>query len=194
MVDGGQSLDTQHGPDPLEGLSNRAPGGDVDPNLHSHLARTLGWSLERIDSMLNNEVGLLGLSDLSTTCTPWAGARAGPPARPWRSRCSATAWPILAAMSRALPQLDEGDLHRWHRRELAASARQDRRPPAAVRPAPRPGGQRPLRARVAGLIQAAGSVGIDNEERQIALDTLAPLDSNWIDAPAQPGGVAKRTA
>ena len=68
--------------------------GDVDPNLHSHLARTLGWSLERIDSMLNNESGLLGLSDLSNDMRTLEREREqGHPARPWRSRCSATAWP-----------------------------------------------------------------------------------------------------
>ncbi|MBN0231498.1 propionate/acetate kinase, partial [Pseudomonas aeruginosa] len=61
----GQSLDTSMGLTTLEGLVMGTRSGDVDHNLHSHLARTLGWSLERIDSMLNNESGLLGLSDLS---------------------------------------------------------------------------------------------------------------------------------
>ena len=76
----GQSLDTSMGLTPLEGLVMGTRSGDVDPNLHSYLARTLGWSLERIDSMLNNESGLLGpLRPVQRHAHPGAGARAGPP-------------------------------------------------------------------------------------------------------------------
>jgi acetate kinase len=64
IVDG-QSRDTSMGLTPLEGLVMGTRSGDVDPNLHGHLARALGWSLEEIDRMLNNESGLLGLSGLS---------------------------------------------------------------------------------------------------------------------------------
>ena len=39
--------------------------GDVDPGLHIHLKRTLGMSLEEIDTMLNKQSGLLGISALS---------------------------------------------------------------------------------------------------------------------------------
>ena len=39
--------------------------GDVDPNLHAHLARTLSWDLPRIEALLNRESGLLGLSGLT---------------------------------------------------------------------------------------------------------------------------------
>jgi acetate kinase len=61
----GKSLDTSMGLTPLEGAVMGTRSGDVDPNLHGHLQRSLGWSLERIDSMLNRESGLLGLSGLS---------------------------------------------------------------------------------------------------------------------------------
>lgn len=61
----GQSLDTSMGLTPLEGVAMGTRSGDVDPNLHSHLARTLGWSLERIDRMLNHDSGVKGLSGLS---------------------------------------------------------------------------------------------------------------------------------
>jgi acetate kinase len=64
VVDG-QSRDTSMGLTPLEGLVMGTRSGDVDPNLHSHLARTLGWSLEDIERLLNHESGLLGLSGLS---------------------------------------------------------------------------------------------------------------------------------
>lgn len=61
----GESRDTSMGMTPLEGVVMGTRSGDVDPNLHSHLARTLGWSLEKIDQMLNKESGLLGLSGLT---------------------------------------------------------------------------------------------------------------------------------
>ncbi|WP_280547338.1 acetate kinase [Halomonas sp. 11-S5] len=61
----GHSVDTSMGLTPLEGLVMGTRSGDVDPGLHAHLARQLGWSLERIDTLLNKESGLLGLSGLS---------------------------------------------------------------------------------------------------------------------------------
>lgn len=39
--------------------------GDVDPSLHIHLHRTLGLSIEEIDTLLNKKSGLLGVSDVS---------------------------------------------------------------------------------------------------------------------------------
>ena len=71
----GQSLDTSMGMTPLEGLVMGTRSGDVDPNLHSHLARTLGWDLDRIDHMLNRESGLLGLSGLSNDMRTLVAAR-----------------------------------------------------------------------------------------------------------------------
>jgi acetate kinase len=61
-VRGGESVDTSMGLTPLEGLVMGTRSGDVDPALHAHLHRHLGWSLERIDDVLNRESGLLGLS------------------------------------------------------------------------------------------------------------------------------------
>ncbi|MDN3397917.1 acetate kinase [Psychrobacter sp. APC 3426] len=61
----GKSLDTSMGLTPLEGLMMGTRSGDVDPSLHMHLKRQLGMSLEDIDTMLNNESGLLGISGLS---------------------------------------------------------------------------------------------------------------------------------
>lgn len=72
----GKSLDTSMGMTPLEGLVMGTRSGDVDPNLHSHLARNLGWDLERIDQMLNRESGLLGLSGLSNDMRTLVAARA----------------------------------------------------------------------------------------------------------------------
>lgn len=61
----GQSLDTSMGLTPLEGLMMGTRCGDIDPSLHIHLKRTLGLSLEEIDTILNKDSGLLGVSDVS---------------------------------------------------------------------------------------------------------------------------------
>lgn len=61
----GKSLDTSMGLTPLEGLMMGTRSGDVDPSLHIHLHRTLGLSIEEIDTLLNKKSGLLGVSGVS---------------------------------------------------------------------------------------------------------------------------------
>ncbi len=61
----GQSLDTSMGLTPLEGLVMGTRSGTVDPSLHVHLVRTLGWSIDEIDQILNKKSGLFGLSGVS---------------------------------------------------------------------------------------------------------------------------------
>lgn len=61
----GQSMDTSMGLTPLEGVVMGTRSGDVDPGLHRFLADNLGWSLLKIDEVLNRDSGLLGLSGLS---------------------------------------------------------------------------------------------------------------------------------
>jgi acetate kinase len=39
--------------------------GDVDPALHAHLHRELGWSVEQVDGLLNRESGLRGLAGVN---------------------------------------------------------------------------------------------------------------------------------
>lgn len=60
-VAGGRSIDTSMGMTPLEGLVMGTRSGDLDPALHAHLHRQLGWSLEEIDAALNRESGVRGL-------------------------------------------------------------------------------------------------------------------------------------
>lgn len=60
-VAGGRSVDTSMGLTPLEGLVMGTRSGDIDPALHAHLHRVLGWSLEEIDEALNRRSGLQGL-------------------------------------------------------------------------------------------------------------------------------------
>jgi acetate kinase len=60
-VQGGRSIDTSMGLTPLEGLVMGTRSGDVDPAIHAHLNRQLGWSLEEIDRALNRDSGIKGL-------------------------------------------------------------------------------------------------------------------------------------
>ena len=182
IVDG-QSRDTSMGLTPLEGLVMGTRSGDVDPNLHSHLARTLGWSLEQIDTLLNKDSGLLGLSRLSNDMRSLeqareqghAGATLAIEVFCYRLATS------LAAMSCALPQLDGliftggiGENSPLIRSKTVAHlqllglALDEQANVSTVRGA-------------SGAIHAPGHPRVlvvpTNEERQIALDTLELLEA-----------------
>ncbi len=178
----GQSRDTSMGLTPLEGLVMGTRSGDVDPNLHSHLSRTLGWSLEQIDRMLNHDSGLLGLSGLSNDMRSLEQAREEGHAGATLAIevfCYRLA-KSLAAMSCALPRLDGliftggiGENSPLIRSKTVAhlsllGLKLDEAANA-----------RCLRG-VSGPIHAADHTRVlvvpTNEERQIALDTLALLD------------------
>jgi len=62
---GGRSLDTTMGLTPLEGLVMGTRSGDVDPGLHAFLAERLDTTVAGVTRLLNEESGLLGLSELS---------------------------------------------------------------------------------------------------------------------------------
>lgn len=175
----GQSRDTSMGLTPLEGLVMGTRSGDIDANLHSHLARTLGWPLEKTERMLNHESGLLGLSGLSNDMRTLEKARAEGHAGATLAIevfCYRLA-KSLAAMSCALPRLD-GLIFTGGIGENSALVR--------ARTLSHLGllglaADEAANARcvggVAGEIQPAGHaralVVPTNEERQIALDTLA---------------------
>ncbi len=182
VVDG-QSRDTSMGLTPLEGLVMGTRSGDVDPNLHGHLARTLGWSLEEIDRMLNKDSGLLGLSGLSNDMRSLEQARerghAGA-ALAIEVFCYRLA-KSLAAMSCALPQLDGlvftggiGENSPLVRSKTVAHLRLLR---LAL---DNEANARCVRG-VGGAIHASDHPRVlvvpTNEERQIALDTLTLLES-----------------
>ncbi len=46
-----KSVDTSMGLTPLEGVVMGTRSGDVDPSLHSFLAKNLGWDLAKIDKV-----------------------------------------------------------------------------------------------------------------------------------------------
>jgi len=180
IVDG-QSRDTSMGLTPLEGLVMGTRSGDVDPNLHSHLARTLGWDLAQIDRMLNQDAGLLGLSGLSNDMRSLEQAREqGHAGATLASEvfCYRLA-KSLAAMGCALPRLDGliftggiGENSPLIRSKTVAHLR------LLGLALDKEANARCIRG-VAGSIQAQGHPRVlvvpTNEERQIALDTLALL-------------------
>lgn len=61
----GQSVDISMGFTPLEGLVMGTRSGDVDPGLILYLIRTASMTASEVDSLLNHESGLRGLSGLS---------------------------------------------------------------------------------------------------------------------------------
>ncbi|MDR3479264.1 MAG: acetate kinase [Burkholderiaceae bacterium] len=177
----GRSRDTSMGLTPLEGLVMGTRSGDVDPNLFGHLSRTLGWSLEQTEHMLNHDSGLLGLSGLSNDMRSLEQAHAeGHPGATLAIEvfCYRLA-KSLAAMGCALPQLD-GLIFTGGIGENSALVRSKtvghlkllnlRLDPAA---------------NAACVRGASGPIGESghprvlvvptNEERQIALDTLAEI-------------------
>lgn len=181
-VENGHSRDTSMGLTPLEGLVMGTRSGDVDPNLHSHLARTLGWSLERIDALLNKESGLLGLSGLSNDMRTLEQARAQGHAGATLAIevfCYRLA-KSLAAMSCALQRLD-GLIFTGGIGENSPLVRSKTLAHLALLglKLDAEANARCVRG-VAGAIHSDGSPRVlvvpTNEERQIALDTLALLD------------------
>ncbi|MDK1286686.1 acetate kinase [Pseudoalteromonas umbrosa] len=67
-VKDGKSVDTSMGLTPLEGLVMGTRSGDIDPGLFAYLVNQLGYSAAQIDTLLNKESGLLGISELSNDC------------------------------------------------------------------------------------------------------------------------------
>ncbi|GIB98521.1 acetate kinase [Vibrio cholerae] len=67
-IKNGQSVDTSMGLTPLEGLVMGTRCGDIDPAIILHLHDTLGYSVEKINTMLTKESGLLGLTEVTSDC------------------------------------------------------------------------------------------------------------------------------
>jgi acetate kinase len=61
-IDGGRSIETSMGLTPLEGLVMGTRSGDLDPAVLIHLHRVAGLDFDELDTMLNKESGLLGLT------------------------------------------------------------------------------------------------------------------------------------
>lgn len=181
-IENGKSRDTSMGLTPLEGVVMGTRSGDVDPNLHSHLARTLGWSLERTERLLNHESGLLGLSGLSNDMRSLEQAHAdGHPGATLAIEvfCYRLA-KSLAAMSCALTRLD-GLIFTGGIGENSPLVREKTVAHLKLLGLALDGEANARSVRgVGGPIHASGHPRVlvvpTNEERQIALETLALLD------------------
>lgn len=61
----GRSVDTSMGMTPLEGLVMGTRSGDIDPAILEYLSFQEGLSFDQLDTMLNKQSGLLGISGLT---------------------------------------------------------------------------------------------------------------------------------
>lgn len=64
-IKGGSSIDTSMGMTPLEGLVMGTRSGDLDPAVVNVIARKEGLSASEVDTLLNTQSGLLGISGLT---------------------------------------------------------------------------------------------------------------------------------
>ena len=67
-VKNGKCVDTSMGLTPLEGLVMGTRSGDIDPGALFYLARNAGYTIYTLDTLLNKQSGLLGVSELSNDC------------------------------------------------------------------------------------------------------------------------------
>jgi len=64
-IDAGNSIDTSMGFTPLEGLVMGTRSGDLDPAILDYIAVKEGLDLGEVDTLLNKQSGLLGISGLT---------------------------------------------------------------------------------------------------------------------------------
>jgi acetate kinase len=64
-IKAGDPIDTSMGMTPLEGLVMGTRSGDLDPAIVSVIARKEGMSASEVDTLLNTQSGLLGISGLT---------------------------------------------------------------------------------------------------------------------------------
>ncbi|MDR2182723.1 MAG: acetate kinase [Clostridiales bacterium] len=65
-VDGGKAVDTSMGLTPLEGLMMGTRSGDMDPAAVSFIMDKEGLTTKQMESLLNKESGVLGISGISS--------------------------------------------------------------------------------------------------------------------------------
>ncbi|QSD24075.1 acetate kinase [Pectobacterium brasiliense] len=64
----GECVDTSMGLTPLEGLVMGTRCGDIDPAVIFHLHDALGMNIDRINTLMTKESGLLGLTEVTSDC------------------------------------------------------------------------------------------------------------------------------
>ncbi|MBF0751651.1 MULTISPECIES: acetate kinase [unclassified Pasteurella] len=64
----GECIDTSMGLTPLEGLVMGTRSGDIDPAIMFYMHKTLGMSVDEIETTLTKKSGLLGLTEVTSDC------------------------------------------------------------------------------------------------------------------------------
>ena len=64
-VDGGKSVDTSMGLTPLGGIPMVTRCGDLDPSVVTYIMKKENMSIEQVDSLLNKESGVMGVTGLA---------------------------------------------------------------------------------------------------------------------------------
>ncbi|ASF11140.1 acetate kinase [Nocardia brasiliensis NBRC 14402] len=64
-IRGGRPVDTTMGLTPLEGLVMGTRSGDLDPGIVAHLVRSADMDIDQIDTLLNRDSGIKGLSGVN---------------------------------------------------------------------------------------------------------------------------------
>ncbi len=129
-IRGGSSVDTSMGMTPLEGLVMGTRSGDLDPAIVNVIARKEGMSSSEVDTLLNTQSGLLGISGLDPRHARTSGGieRTRRPAGAAGNRGLLLPGPEI---HRSIPSLHGWSrcsrLHRRHWRELARNPRADLR-------------------------------------------------------------------
>src|SRR5438309_5014412 len=70
-IKAGKSLDTSMGMTPLEGLVMGTRSGDLDPAIVGMIARKEAMSASEVETLLNTQSGLLGMSGLTNDMREW---------------------------------------------------------------------------------------------------------------------------
>lgn len=65
-VDGGIAVDTSMGFTPQSGIEMGTRSGDIDPTIIPYLVKTLGYSIDEVENIINKKSGLLGVSEKSS--------------------------------------------------------------------------------------------------------------------------------
>lgn len=107
-IQAGHSLDTTMGLTPMEGIPMGTRSGTIDPGIFFFLHHQLEMDMETINTMLNKESGLLGLSNLSNDMRTLTEAAEGGHASAEQAIDVFTyrLAKEIASLSVALPQLD----------------------------------------------------------------------------------------
>lgn len=161
----GKPADTTMGLTPLEGLVMLTRSGDIDPAIPLYLQERLGWSAHRVNDLLQNKSGLVGLSGFKDMRDVLAAV--GKPVAGWpRPRLSA----IVRKNSRLAMDVF---IHRI-RRYLAAYLGMSHKPKAIIFTGPMAENRTIQRMILDGLPAARGvrTLTVHADEEQAIVDAI----------------------